>query len=112
MFFFFFWLFILTKSLWSLVLENASFTVPSFYLQNVFLLAQKLPQRTTSVLWLWPGVLQTKDTNENTSRMSIINFLVIIIIIIIIIIITNSVISIYLSFSNYPINIQSFNLTI
>ena len=50
--FFFFWLFILTKSLWSLVLENASFTVPSFYLQNVFLLAQKLPQRTTSVLWL------------------------------------------------------------
>ena len=30
--FFFFWLFILTKSLWSLVLENASFTVPSFYL--------------------------------------------------------------------------------
>ena len=39
--------------------------------------------------------------------MGIINFLVIIIIIIII-----SVIIVYLSFSNYPINIKNFNLPI
>ena len=42
--------------------------------------------------------------------MGIINFLVIVIIIIIIIII--SVIIVYLSFSNYPIKIQNFNLPI